>query len=50
MVGNPGPGVDPMVVYGFAITSKAALDLTTQTNGQAPSWPRIETHGKTGQR
>jgi len=48
MLGNPGPGVDPMVVYGFAVTSKPALDLTTQTNAQAPSWPPIETHGKLG--
>jgi hypothetical protein len=48
MVGNPGPGVDPMVVYGFAVTSKPAVDLTTATNGFTPSWPSIQTHGKPG--
>src|SRR5262245_25044276 len=48
MVGNPGPGVDPMVVYGFAVTSKPAVDLTTQTNAHAPHWPLIKTHGKPG--
>jgi hypothetical protein len=48
MVGNPGPGVDPMVVYGFAVTSKPAVDLTVHTNGHAPNWPLIQTHGKPG--
>lgn len=48
MVGDPGPGVDPGVVYGFAVTSQPAVDLSARTKLAAPASQPIETHGKLG--
>jgi hypothetical protein len=48
ILGNPAPGVDPGVVYGFAVTSQPAVDLTLRTNLPAPSSPTIQTQGKLG--
>src|SRR5262249_51646533 len=48
MVGKPGSGIDPQVVFGFAVTSKPAVDLTTQTNRPPPLQPPIKPRGKLG--
>jgi cytochrome c5 len=48
ILGDPGPGVDPNVVYGFAVTSKPAEDLIALKKLATPRSPPIETHGKLG--
>lgn len=48
IVGDPGPGVDPNVVYGFAVTSKPAVDLVERTKMAGPPSPPLETQGKLG--
>ena len=48
LVGDPGPGVDPNVVYGFAVTAKPAEDLLTRTQMAPPPSPPIETSGTVG--
>ncbi len=48
LVGDPGPGVDPNVVYGFAVSAKPAADLRAQTKRATRPVPAIETQGKMG--
>ena len=48
ILGDPGAGVDPGVVYGFAVTSQPAVDLSAQIKRAAPPSPSIETSGKLG--
>lgn len=48
IVGDPGPGVDPGVVYGFAVTAQPAVELRVRTNLPAPPALPIETQGKMG--
>ena len=48
VLGDPGTGIDPGVVYGFAVTSQPAVDLSSRTNGSSPHLPPIRTQGKLG--
>ena len=48
ILGDPGAGVDPGVVYGFAVTSQPAVDLIARTKVATPPAPPIETQGKLG--
>lgn len=48
MVGDPGVGIDPAVVYGFAVASQPAADLGLRTNGFSSHRQPIETRSKTG--
>lgn len=48
LVGDPGPGVDPSIVYGFAVTSKPAVDLFARKKLAAPPAAPIETQGRMG--
>ena len=48
LLGDPGPGVDPNIVYGFAVTSKPAVDLFAQKKLASPPSSPIETHARMG--
>ena len=48
ILGDPGTGIDPGVVFGFAVTSQPAVDLSSRTNGSSPHSQPIETSGKLG--
>ncbi len=46
ILGDPGAGVDPGVVYGFAVTSPPAVDLIARIKVAPPSETPIATQGK----
>ena len=48
ILGDPGVGTDPGVVYGFAVSSKPAADLHSRIKSSAPHSQPIQTQGRMG--
>ena len=48
LVSDTDPGMDPGVLYGFAVTAQPAEDLKAQAALPPSRWPTVQTHGKPG--